>query len=68
MGRKNRNASERSTKVVTPHQLKREAERARHLLRGAFEPYDRPKSFSNPLSEYVSREALEELKSTYWKE
>jgi hypothetical protein len=67
MGRKNSQAGRRPLDY-TEAQLKSKDARARARLKEVFEPYDRPKAFSNPLSEYVSQEALEELKSTYWKE
>lgn len=66
MGRKNIRAGKRPLDY-TEEQLKRKEARAKERLREVFEPYERPKAFSNPLSDYVSKSILSELEDTYLK-
>jgi hypothetical protein len=72
MGRKNKNASKRSiqvTKVITPHQLKREAERARHLLQGIEETYAHRtrEEFTHKVSASLSEDVQAELMAIFQK-
>lgn len=68
MGRKNSNAQEVSRKTPTPNQIRREAEKARHLLSNVYKPYNTPEDFTFIVSHVVSPEVLAELRAVYAKE
>lgn len=67
MGRKNSKAQEVSRKTPKPNQIRREAEKARHLLSNAYKPYSTPQDFTFTVSTVVSPEVLAELQAVYGK-
>jgi hypothetical protein len=71
MGRKNTNAGARvldRTVVLTPKQLKREAERAKYLLHEVTEPYATPEVFTHKVSASLSSDVLVQLRAVFHKE
>lgn len=71
MGRKNTNAGARvldRTVVITPKQLKREAERAKYLLQDVGSPHATPEVFTHKVSASLSNDVLVQLRAVFHKE